>query len=148
VLDTGVRDKTWKTLNEKLEKDERRRMDANQAKMDANTKPMQEDMTANQEKADADRKADRENLKREKIEQMNASPKEMMVRMERMTNTNQTDVKLKNLTEKIKKKNTSGMREANFSLHEDLPRCNEGQSRKYGVKSRRNRGRSGATGDS
>jgi hypothetical protein len=63
VQDTGVRHKTWKTLNEKLGKDKRRRMDANQAKTDANTKPMQEDITAYQEKTDADRKADQENLK-------------------------------------------------------------------------------------
>jgi galactose-1-phosphate uridylyltransferase len=75
-------------LNEKLGKDKWRRIDANQAKMDANTKHMQDDITAYQEKADADRKADQENLKKKKIDEITPAPKEMMARMERMMNTN------------------------------------------------------------
>jgi hypothetical protein len=52
------------------------------------------------EKADADRKADRKNLK-EIIEKMKASQNVMLTRMERMMNLDQTDVKLKELTETV-----------------------------------------------
>jgi hypothetical protein len=81
-----------------------------QGKADANRKidkeEIMEKMDANQAKADADRKDGRENLKG-MIEGMNASHKEMLARMETMMNTNQTDVKLKELTETVEK-NTSG----------------------------------------
>jgi hypothetical protein len=79
-----------------------------QEEADANRKIDKDEMTKkmedNQAKADADRKADRENLKG-MIEEMNASQKEMLAKMERMTNVNQakTDAKLKELTETIEK---------------------------------------------
>jgi hypothetical protein len=53
---------------------------------------------------DANRKTDRENLK-EMIEEMKASHKEILAKMERMTKANQakTDAKLNELTETIEK---------------------------------------------
>jgi hypothetical protein len=87
------------------------RMDANQAKMDANRKT-DDEMKANRktvlaeilEKAEAGREADRENVK-EIIEVMNASQKEMLAKMEGTTSANQakTDAKLKELAETIEK---------------------------------------------
>jgi hypothetical protein len=73
------------------------------------------EMKANQAKADADRKSDRENLKG-MIDETNASQKERLAKweaerksdvknlksmMERMMNTDQTDVKLKELTDTV-----------------------------------------------
>jgi hypothetical protein len=43
------------------------------------------------------------------LEEMNASQNETLARMERMMNTDQTDVTLKELAETIEKKNTSEM---------------------------------------
>jgi hypothetical protein len=89
-------------------------------KADANMKTMQEKMDNNQAKADADRKTYQDMLAKIEangeaiqelmvvkmnttLEEMNASHKEMLARMERMMNTNQTDVKLKELTETVEK---------------------------------------------
>jgi hypothetical protein len=71
---------------------------------------MMKKMDDNQAKTEADRKADREKLKF-MIEEMNASQKDMLAKMERMTNANQakTDTKLRQLTETIEKKNADGI---------------------------------------
>jgi hypothetical protein len=70
------------------------------------------------------------------IEEMNARHKEMLAKMERMVNTSQTDVKLKELTE---------------TTSADIKACQdavEANLKKNGAKSRRKGGRSGAAGNS
>jgi hypothetical protein len=102
------------------------------AKMEFDRKPdkeeIKEEMNANAkiilagilEKADADRKADRENLK-EMIEKMKARQNEMLARMERMMDTDETDVKLQELTEAVKQTH----RECEEPTSADMKACQE-----------------------
>jgi hypothetical protein len=117
--------------------------DANQAKVDANMKTMQEKTDDNQAKADADRKTYQNMLAKIEangeaiqermvakmnttLEEMNASQKEMLTKMERMTNVNQakTDAKLKELTETIEK-NQMELQTAEVSLDAETRKLQE-----------------------
>jgi hypothetical protein len=102
-------------------------MKANQEKADDNRKIDKDEMLKkvddNQAKADADRKADRENLKGI-IEEMKASQNDTLTRIERMMNTDQTDLKLKELTETVE----TTHRECEEPTSADMKVCHEAES--------------------